>query len=210
MDCNIIRITNSFTPLVNNLHGIRVTSKQIEVCEVDLAIYTLYILHSFAINAINSFNRILSTMKQLILLLLTWHILLWRIHQAKGSEYKCFVYSFMKRSWLLHYLLHQEYRNSRKFRWYKFSSKKFSMHLIFVDFIIDEKIYYATTYSITTVRAVAARNASPSMESQRQLASYFRYPLVAGTLDLPYSVERPYWRWVASVSAIHFTSASVA
>jgi len=55
--------------------------------------------------------------------------------------------------------------------------------------------YYAITYSITVVRAAAARNASPSMESQRQLASYFHYPLVAGILDLAETwalLERPY------------------
>ena len=46
------------------------------------------------------------------------------------------------------------------------------------------KIYYATTYSITLVRAVPTHNASPSMENQRQLANYFCYPLVADILDL--------------------------
>jgi len=34
------------------------------------------------------------------------------------------------------------------------------------------------------IRAAAACNAFPSIESQRQLASYFCYPLVAGILDL--------------------------
>ena len=34
------------------------------------------------------------------------------------------------------------------------------------------------------VRAAAAYNTSPSLESQRQIASYFHYPLVAGILDL--------------------------
>jgi len=40
------------------------------------------------------------------------------------------------------------------------------------------------TVAIMLVRAAAARNASPLMENQHQLASYFCYPLVAGILDL--------------------------
>ena len=62
------------------------------------------------------------------------------------------------------------------------------------------------------VRAAAACNASPSMESQCQLVSYFRYPLVTGILDLAETCpirEALYWRWIAKVSAIHFTTASV-
>ena len=54
------------------------------------------------------------------------------------------------------------------------------------------KIYYATTYSIMLVRATAARNASPLMESKHQLAmaSYFYYPLVTGILDLAETCPR--------------------
>jgi len=60
----------------------------------------------------------------------------------------------------------------------------FATHLIFIAIIIDMNLYYATAYSIMLVRAAATRNASPSMKNQCQLASYFRYPLVAGILDL--------------------------
>ena len=52
------------------------------------------------------------------------------------------------------------------------------------------------------VKAATAHNDSPSLESQRQLASYFRYPL-SSTWPRIALLERPYWRCIAKVSVSH-------
>ena len=78
---------------------------------------------------------------------------------------------------------------------HKFSSEKFSTHLTFIAIIYNrwKFIMLPLAVAIMLVKAAAARICtSPSMENQRQLASYFRYPLDPS--GPPYTLETcPTW-----------------